>query len=273
VSEDPRATSPDPALRRESYLRRYLRISPVPLALWRAIEAKYFAQAELADPVLDLGCGFGEFASVFFDNPVAAGIDIRRADLVRAIRGQRYKSLCLADAREMPFLDETFATVISVSVLEHIPRLQEAVAETYRVLRKGGAFVFTATTPKFNDFLFFNSVLKKARLSPLGRLYVAVLTRAFNHASLVSQEDWLSLLERTGFQVEQQRLTISRRALVTFELTVPLATTSQVRRLLLGNRGPRRPDFLVNFWERRLAKYVDEDEDDGCNLFVIARKP
>ena len=60
---------------------------------------------------------------------------------------------------------------------------------------------------------------------------------------------------------------------MTFELTVPLATTSQVRRLLLGNRGPRRPDFLVNFWERRLAKYVDEDEDDGCNLFVIARKP
>ncbi|HLC29959.1 MAG TPA: hypothetical protein VJM51_04175 [Dehalococcoidia bacterium] len=42
---------------------------------------------------------------------------------------------------------------------------------------------------------------------------------------------------------------------------------------MLGNRGPRRPDFLVNFWERRLAKYVDEDEDDGCNLLVIARKP
>ena len=263
----------DPASGGRNYLRGYLRIGPVPLALWRSIEAKYFAQAELAEPLLDLGCGFGEFANVFFDKPVAAGIDIRRADLLQAIRGQRYKSLALADAREMPFLSETFATVISVSVLEHIPRLQAAVAETYRVLRKGGAFVFTATTPTFNDFLFYNSILKRARLSPLGRLYVAVLTRAFKHASLVSQEDWLSLLERVGFHVEQHRLTISRRALMAFDLTLPLAIPSQISRLLLGSRGPRRPDFLVNFWERRLAKYVDEDEDDGCNLFVIARKP
>ena len=265
--------SRDPAPGKETYLREYLRVGPVPLALWRAIEAKYFAQAELADPILDLGCGFGEFASVFFDTPMAAGIDIRRADLVQAIRGERYRSVSLADAREMPFLSETFATVISVSVLEHIPRLEEAVAETYRVLRKGGAFVFTATTPKFNDFLFYVSVLNRARLAPLGRLYVAALTRAFAHNSLVSQEDWLSMLERIGFQVERQRLTISRRALRAFDLTIPLAIPSQIIRLLLGHRGPRQPDFLVNFWERRLAKYVDEDEGDGCNLFVIARKP
>ena len=265
--------SVNPAQGKKNYLREYLRVGPVPLALWRAIEAKYFAQAELTEPILDLGCGFGEFASVFFDDPVAAGIDIRQADLVQAMRGKRYKSVYLADARKMPFRSETFATAMSVSVLEHIPRLEDAVAETYRVLRKGGTFVFTATTPKFNDFLFYPSMLKKVRLSPLGRLYVTMLTRAFNHASLTSKEDWFSLLERVGFQIERHKMTISRRALMAFDLTIPLAIPSQAIRLLLGSRGPRPPDFLLNFFERRLVKYVEEDEDDGCNLFVIARKP
>ena len=66
-------------------------------------------------------------------------------------------------------------------------------------------------------------------------------------------------------------MTISRGALGVFDLTIPLAIPSQIIRLVLGHRGPRQPDFLVNFWERRLAKY-DEEEDDGCNLFVVARK-
>jgi hypothetical protein len=100
-----------------------------------------------------------------------------------------------------------------------------------------------------------------------------MLTRAFNHASLTSKDDWFSLLERVGFQIERHQMTISRRALMAFDLTIPLAIPSQAVRLLLGNRGRRPPDFLLNFFERRLVKYVDEDEDDGCNLFVIARKP
>ena len=88
-----------------------------------------------------------------------------------------------------------------------------------------------------------------------------------------SQANWFSLLERVGFQIEQHKMTISRRALVAFDLTMPLAIPSPTIRLLLGSRGPRPPGFLLNFFERRLVKCVDDDEDDGCNLFVVARKP
>lgn len=249
-------------------------MAPAALALWRAIEAKHIATVELLRPILDLGSGFGEFASVFFDDPPDVGIDIRRPDLVRAQEGQHYESLVLADARQLPFRRESFASVISVSVLEHIPRTHAAIAEAYRVLNSGGRFVFTAPTLELSKSLFYSRLLKRAGLSPLGRLYAWLLNRAFHHVSLLSEDEWLRLVEQVGFRVEEHRMTINRRSLKAFDLTLPFAVPSQISRLLLGRRSAMRPGWLVNFWQRRLENcVVEDDEEGGCNLFVVARKP
>ena len=264
---------PDPRSPGRMYLRAYLRVAPAALALWRAIEARHAATVEMVRPILDMGCGFGEFAGIFFSEPVEAGLDVRFDDLRRAQSSGTYSLLTLADARRMPFPNESFATVMSLSVLEHIPRNQEAVAEAYRVLQRGGLFVFTSPTPKLSDFLFYNRLLGKARLSGLGKRYADLLNRALAHVSLLSESDWLSLLTQAGFQIERRQMTIGPRAIRAFDLLLPLAAPSQVSRFLLGNRGSVRPRWLVNFWERRLAAYVEADEDDGCNLFVVARKP
>jgi len=273
VDEQPADKTHDPALGKRDYLREYLRITPVALALWRSIEAQHLATEELPNPILDLGCGFGEFAGVFFDDPLEAGIDIRRADLVRAQGGRRYKSLIAADARRLPFRSESFASVISISVLEHIPRMDEAVAEAYRVLKKGGAFVFTTPTSRFSEFLFYSRFLKKVGLSQLGRLYAALLNRALHHVSFLSEEDWIQLLERVGFRVERHGTSHSRSTVSAFDLMIPLGLHFQISRFLQGSRGVWRPEWLLNFWQRRLARYVEADEDEGCNLFVVARKP
>ncbi|MDP2675693.1 MAG: class I SAM-dependent methyltransferase [Dehalococcoidia bacterium] len=264
----------DPDAAGREYLRRYLRIAPAALALWRAIEAKHIATAELPRPILDLGSGFGEFASVFFNDPPDVGVDIRRPDMVRAQEGQCYKSLALADGRQLPFRTESFGSVMSVSVLEHIPRTHEAVAEAYRVLKSGGRFVFTAPTRDLSESLFYSRLLKRVGLSPLGRLYAWLLNRALYHVSLLSEQDWLRLLEQVGFRVEEHRMTINRRSLRAFDLTLPFALPSQISRLLLGHRRILRPEWLVKFWQRRLEKYVvGDDGEGGCNLFVVARKP
>ncbi len=274
TSQQLRATTSDPALAGREYLREYLRIAPAALAVWRAIEAKHVATVELPRPVLDLGSGFGEFAGVLFSDRPDVGVDVRRSDLVRAQHGQHYKSLALADGRQLPFRSGSFASVMSISVLEHISRTHEAVAEAYRILKSGGRFVFTAPTPQLSKSLFFTRVLKRVGLSPLGRLYAWLLNRAFHHVSLLSEQEWLNLLEQVGFQVEEHRMTINRRSLRAFDLALPFAVPSQIARLLFGNRSAVRPEWLVKFWEQRLWRCVAEDDEEGAvNLFVVARKP
>ena len=273
MGRDPRAVAGGPDLVGREYLRKYLRIAPAALALWRAIEAKHIATVELPRPILDMGSGFGEFTSVFFDDPPDVGVDIRQPDLRRAQQGQLYKTLALGDARQLPFASGSFATVLSVSVLEHIPRTHEVIAEAYRVLASGGRFVFTAPTPQLSESLFYSRLLRRVGLSPLARLYAWLFNRAVHHVSLLGEEDWLRLLKKTGFHLDERRMTINRRSLMAFDLALPFAVPSQISRLLLGNRMTRRPEWLVRFWERRLGKYVAEDDAEGaCNLFVVARK-
>lgn len=253
------------------YLRGYLRVSPAALAVWRAIEAKWLATVDIPRPLLDLGCGFGEFTGVFFDTPVDVGLDIRLEDLKQSAVNGRYGSVVRADARRMPFADGSFAGVMSLSVLEHIPHNEEAVAEAYRVLRSGGTFVFTAPTDRLSELFFFTRSLKKIGLAPLGRAYANALNRAVAHVSLLTKERWLAMVERAGFEVERHEMIIGPRALKAFDLTLPLAVPSQASRILFGKR-ISEPEFLVNFWERRLASFVDDDSGEGSNIFVVARK-
>jgi ubiquinone/menaquinone biosynthesis C-methylase UbiE len=256
----------------KNYLRSYLRVSPAALAVWRAIEAKHLATVDLPRPLLDLGCGFGEFTSVVFDDPVDIGLDIRLKDLKMAISGRMYKSLTQADARRMPFADGSLASVMSLSVLEHIPGIEKAVAETYRVLGQDGTFAFTAPTDKLNEMLFYTRAFNKIGLASLGRGYAWLYNKAVSHQSLLSEDEWLRMLERVGFEIERREMIIGRRALKAFDLTLPLAVPAQASRLLFGVRGVRRPDFIVDFWEKRLSSFVDEDTDEGSNVFIVARK-
>lgn len=48
---------------------------------------------------------------------------------------------CECEVPPLPFEDESFDTVVSFQVIEHIKRDKELVGEVYRVLRKGGRFV------------------------------------------------------------------------------------------------------------------------------------
>lgn len=47
------------------------------------------------------------------------------------------------DITRLTFADESFDIIVSSDVLEHVPDLDAAFAETYRVLRPGGSHVFT----------------------------------------------------------------------------------------------------------------------------------
>ena len=72
----------EPTLRQEApgasddFLWQHLKDLPAFRALLRAVEARFYQELlPLSEPVLDVGCGDGHFASVAFPRPLAAGID------------------------------------------------------------------------------------------------------------------------------------------------------------------------------------------------------
>ena len=54
----------------------------------------------------------------------------------------------------LPYADRRFATVISNSVLEHIPQVDDVLAEIARVLQPGGRFIFCVPGDHFPSCSF-----------------------------------------------------------------------------------------------------------------------
>jgi ubiquinone/menaquinone biosynthesis C-methylase UbiE len=73
---------------------------------------------------------------------------------VRAVGLERTVELMEADAMRLPFLDDTFDTVVCTYVLCSVPDDRRAIAEMERVLRPGGRLVLVdhvrSTFPPFH---------------------------------------------------------------------------------------------------------------------------
>ena len=100
--------------------------------------AAYRLAAPLLPPgrVLDLGCGIGHSYRQLAPR-VSVGVDVD-AD---ALAGQERETVA-ADMRRLPFAAATFASVISVQSLEHVPDPDAVMEEARRVLARPGRAVF-----------------------------------------------------------------------------------------------------------------------------------
>jgi SAM-dependent methyltransferase len=113
---------------------------------WQRHVAAYRAAAELLGPgrVLDLGCGIGHSYELLAPRETV-GLDRDPA----ALAGQARETVA-ADMRSLPFPPASFASVLSVHSIEHVPDARPVVAEVVRVLEPDGVAVFV--TP--NRFTF-----------------------------------------------------------------------------------------------------------------------
>lgn len=65
--------------------------------------------------------------------------------------GLKHNGTLNVDLMSTPFKDESFNYILSTEVFEHIPNPYKAFDETYRILKKGGAHIFTV--PYYQDNL------------------------------------------------------------------------------------------------------------------------
>ena len=163
------------------------------LGLWRAAEVAVLRQVQYERPVLDLGCGDGLVTSLVMSR-VEVGLDPDENVLKQAsLRGiyERFEPVC-AEAMQLPA--GSIGTVLSNSVLEHLPGLDNVLESVARVLRPGGRLVFTVPTENFSDCLAL----------PFSG-YAAWRNSRLAHLNLWSVARWTEQLERVGLEAEDVR--------------------------------------------------------------------
>ena len=176
-------------------------------ALFRSLEMRlYYNSGLILDgPVLDLGCGDGGIVQMLdnvclLEKPLC-GLDLSYNELVKAKRRETHLNIMQADACCLPFMDESFSSIICNGVLCSIPtKVEQPLKEISRLLKDDGVFVATVPTDMFIDVLIIPRILKK--LSPvLSSMYVERLNNRLPHFNTFSPESWIEKIEEHGLRV------------------------------------------------------------------------
>jgi SAM-dependent methyltransferase len=255
------------------YLLEHLIAVPAFRALLRSIEARMIGEREWPRPILDLGCGDGHFAQAAFVQPLDAGIDPSTQAIGEARRRGMHRALETGDSKAMPFPDGAFATVLSNSVLEHIPDIDATLRETHRVLKPGGLFVFTTPNQHYAEYLFFPDLFTHIGLTGLAARYGAFFNRIAHHYRTDSAPVWTERLMRHGFAVRECRTYFSRDASHVFDLAHYYSAPTILFKFLFGRWiiAPWRANFALiePLWRR----FYDEPPlDDGVSLFFVCER-
>jgi SAM-dependent methyltransferase len=173
-------------------------------ALWRVYEIEAVRRHVLFDGrVLDVGCGDGSLARVVFRGYEAldlVGLEPDATDANAARRSGLYRSVHCAFGDRIPERDASFDQVFSNSVLEHIPELEPVLADISRVLKTGGAFVFTVPSEFFHDCLG-GDTLPERLLRRGNESTHAAIDRRLRHYRYWSEREWREKLAAVGLEV------------------------------------------------------------------------
>ncbi len=264
---------PDDTLTRDSF-ERQLRELPAFRALLRAAEARFYADLPLRRPVLDLGCGDGHFATIAFPGGLEVGLDPWWGPLQEARARGHYTLLTHALGAAMPFAAGSFGTVVSNSVLEHIPEVDPVLAEVARVLQPGGSFYFCVPGPNFRRFLSVGRALDALRLHGLAEAYRRLFDRISRHHTYDDAPGWQRRLTTAGLELERWWTYFSPGATAALEWGHPLGLPCVLVKALTGRwlLVPARWNLALT---AALLRRFDREPlpVEGAYLFFVARKP
>lgn len=259
----------------DDLLWRQLKTLPAFRALLRAVEARFYQDIPLPDPVLDVGCGDGHFTRMAFpDRTITAGIDPWWGPLRKATRSEKYEVLLQALGDRLPFPDGMFGAAFSNSVLEHIPDLDPVLAEVNRVLRPGAPFVITTPSHQFTEFLRGGEVFDRLHLNGLAGRYRDLFNRISRHAHTDSPQTWATRLARAGFVIDRWQHYFSREALQALEAGHVQGLPSAALHALTGHWILAPWESSLRPTERWLRPYYEEapDPERGAYLLFVVRK-
>jgi SAM-dependent methyltransferase len=258
----------------KDYLWLHLRDLPYFRALLRAVEARFYQEINLPEPVLDVGCGDGHFASLAFEKPLDVGFDPWWQPLRSSVGRGAYRALVCADGGMLPFPGSTFSSAISNSVLEHIPHVNDVLVETARVLRPGAPFVFCVPNHQFLISLSVGRFLDQMGLKGLGNSYRSFFNRISRHYHCDPPGVWEARLHSAGFEIEDYWHYFSPRALRVLEWGHYLGLPSWISHTLTGQWILSSSRWNLALTYRLLLPYYQSDpvNEAGSYTFYITRR-
>jgi SAM-dependent methyltransferase len=144
--------------------------------------------------------------------PNLIGLDYSQGEIAVAERRGVYSRAICSGSDEMPIEDASLDFVFSNSVLEHIPALDETIAEVARVLKTGGALIATVPAPAFRELLGAGSRTGQSRQSYFDRMDARL-----GHHNYLDEEAWRTLCARHGLQLDLAKPYLDRAQLRRWE--------------------------------------------------------
>lgn len=154
------------------------------------------------EKVLEVGCGQGHLTRRL----AARGIDVTGIEAnPEAVEVAGTDRVLHMHGESLDFESESFGTVISVHVLEHIPSLERAISEMERVLKPGGRSLHIyPAEPIMGLYAIPTSIILhgtpfKAREVHCHKLWPAKLRRMMTTAGMVETHHEFNLLKMPQF--------------------------------------------------------------------------
>lgn len=242
-------------------------------AMLRGVEESFYLRTELAEPILDVGAGDGQFAQVVFKGRQIVGIDPWWKPLTEASERRVYPLLSQAKGDKLPFKENSFPTAVSNSVLEHIPDVQPVLNEIARKLKPGGQFIFTVPNQRFKTELWSQALFNSLHLKVLAEKYSVFFNKIARHYNLDQPEIWTERLKDAGFEKVAHFNYFPRWALHKLERGHLWGLPNLLWKKLFGRWilfPSRRNPFIPYQMARRLL--ADAVCEDGTCSFFIAVK-
>ena len=241
-------------------------------AFWRYFEVRALKQINCERPILEIGCGDGQFTSLVF-RKIDEAIDInpRSVEKCQRLRNHLYRSVRCLDARELQLSESGYGTIYANCVMEHVLDIEGVLAGCFRGLRPGGKLVMTVPLAQMNSHLLFPWAW-----------YAKVRQRQLVHVNLLNKQEWKDLLLASGFSHIEFRTYLSGEACRLWDtLDSPGCIGFGRYRLapILGRAFALAPARLrdrtvahLSDWLTRKAG-ANENQETACAVCVIANKP
>ena len=174
----------------------------LPLCIWRAWEFAAYQNLNIKEPVLDFGCGDGQFFRLLWPNAKEViGLDSNYFLLGSALKSGTYHKVCTGQGQKIPFKENSFNSVLANCSIEHMNNVDLVINEIYRCMRKGGLFIASIVTDKIIEWttlpLLISIIGEPKKAEILQNKYIEY----HNLVNPLSLEIWIRLITDAGFEI------------------------------------------------------------------------